>query len=265
MPQTFTIGGSGQTFFVGEGVTVLKTRTVGSDYTNSHRGDFTALNAFFESVGEDLSIYKGTDAGYTPYKAVATDAAGKKATGYIAAVGAGETLGSELITGWENSGSNPFETFTSSGLDITSAINTSGWGVVDVSPYIPSTGALLKYTGDITINSGVLLNLQVDQYPDTNPKTILQSPVTTGIKTYYATSLATQNGLQFVASEAVDFKALNNSLKYITDPPSTAVHIVSSLNGTTRNWASIESGFDPNAIATYQIYLAGMGRTITIS
>jgi len=46
----------------------------------------------------------------------------------------------------------------------------------------------------------------------------------------------------------------NYSIKRVTDPPSTAVHIVSSLNGTTRNWASIESGFDPNTISSWSIY-----------
>lgn len=46
----------------------------------------------------------------------------------------------------------------------------------------------------------------------------------------------------------------NVSLKRVTDPPNTAVHIVSSLNGTTRDWASIESGFDPIGIASWIIY-----------
>lgn len=120
MSQTFTIGGSGQTFFVGEGTTVLKTRTVGSAYTDSHRGDFTVTNAFFESVGEDLSIYKGTDAGYTPYKVIATDSAGKKASGYIGAFGA-PFLVCDPQTGVD------YYTVDTDGVVVTGVVYQNGW------------------------------------------------------------------------------------------------------------------------------------------
>jgi hypothetical protein len=42
-------------------------------------------------------------------------------------------------------------------------------------------------------------------------------------------------------------------VKQILDPPSTGIHIVSSLNGTTRAWENIESGFDLNNIASWSI------------
>jgi len=45
------------------------------------------------------------------------------------------------------------------------------------------------------------------------------------------------------------------SLKQVTDCAATGVHIVSTPNGATRNWASITSGFNPNdASMTFDIY-----------
>ncbi|MFZ2097192.1 MAG: hypothetical protein WAV05_11205, partial [Anaerolineales bacterium] len=43
------------------------------------------------------------------------------------------------------------------------------------------------------------------------------------------------------------------SVKRVTDPPATGVHIVSSLNGVTRAWENIEDGFNPNDIASWEI------------
>jgi len=96
--------------------------SIGSTY---NYGDFTATNAFFWS-SLNLSSYAGTDLGSTPYYIEVLDVAGKKATGYIGAVGAGETLGSETLTGW-TCFAPPFhfETFITSGKDITSAMETA--------------------------------------------------------------------------------------------------------------------------------------------
>jgi hypothetical protein len=59
---------------------------------------------------------------------------------------------------------------------------------------------------------------------------------------------------EYFTSYGTEICEVINKVKRVTDPPATAVHIVSSLNGTTRNWASIESGFDPNTIASWKIY-----------
>ena len=47
------------------------------------------------------------------------------------------------------------------------------------------------------------------------------------------------------------------TLKRITDPPSTGVHIVSAYGGSTRAWTNIDSGFDPNNIVTITIIGGG--------
>ncbi len=216
-----------------------------------NRGDFTATNAFFWS-SLDLSPYHGTDLASTPYYIEVLDGAGKKATGYIGAVGAGETLGSELITGWTNwSGEQGYETFTSSGTDITSAIETGTYGLAGTNNTYKISGELLKFVYNMTLNSG---HLPKAYYNETG---VDWGWLLAGLNTLYKTGggAGTLGNLQFFINEASNYSSVN-SLKQVTDPPSTAVHIVSSLNGTVRNWATKESGFNPNTIASWAIYMS---------
>jgi len=206
-----------------------------------NRGDFTNGNAFFWS-SVDLSFY-------LKHFIELIDAAGKKATGYIGAVGAGETLGSELITGWTNGG---YDTWASAGVDITSAIGLTdalraGW-----QQYTSSSGWLVKlittlaYTGNQPF-------FWILNHPEYTNRTEINDLVV-GANTKYRTLLSAADDIAFITGAITNYSVISNSFKRVTDPPSTAVHIVSSLNGTTRNWASIESGFDPNNIASFKIY-----------
>jgi phage gp37-like protein len=185
----------------------------------------------------------------TPFYIELLDATGKKATGYIGAVGAGETLGSELITGWTNGG---YDTWASAGVDITSTIGLTdalraGW-----QQYTSSSGWLVKlittlaYTGNQPF-------FWILNHPEYTNRTEINDLVV-GANTKYRTLLSAADDIAFITGAITNYSVISNSFKRVTDPPSTAVHIVSSLNGTTRNWASIESGFDPNTIATWKIY-----------
>lgn len=218
----------------------------GSTY---NRGDFTATNAFFWS-SLDLSPYAGTDLGYTPFRIVALDGAGKKAIGYIGAAGAGETLSAT-------------EKFVDGGFaDDTKWVCGAGWSVaggvlgalnaVDTTSsrsfasVLVTVGALYKEvatisgysTGAFRFSDGLTNSLEYNS---------------NGAKTHYYTSRLDEAYLFFQAVGTTTLNIDDASLKQVTDPPATAVHIVSSLNGTTRNWASIESGFDPNTIASWSI------------
>lgn len=48
----------------------------------------------------------------------------------------------------------------------------------------------------------------------------------------------------------------NISLKQVTAPPATGCWVVSTLGGATKNWARVETGFNPNDITGYDLYLA---------
>ena len=65
------------------------------------------------------------------------------------------TVGSELLTGFTNGSSYPFDTFTSSGRDISAAIETSGdWGGCVSNVINATAGEWYKCTFDLTYNSG---------------------------------------------------------------------------------------------------------------
>jgi len=228
-----------------------------------NRGDFTSGNAFFWS-SIDLGWYAGAYPGSTPFYIELLDAAGKKATGYIGAVGAGETL-SELLTnptfdvntdGWmPQSGTlasivggqsnNCLEITRVSGnyQYVSQTANlTSGW-LIKVSGYIKSgtSGNEAYQFGPFQLLGGYLSGTSSGSWTQVS---IYKSCITTQANTFYVIKSTATPGTML-------FDEMN--LKRVTDPPSTAVHIVSSLNGITRNWASIESGFDPNTITSWII------------
>ncbi|MCJ7747952.1 MAG: hypothetical protein MUP27_09415 [Desulfobacterales bacterium] len=233
-----------------------------------NRGDFTATNAFFWS-SLDLSAFAGTDLGSTPFYIEVLDGAGKKATGYIGAVGAGETLGDEILT-------NPsFDVDTSgwSTQDCTSAsiaggqsgkcleITMTGGSAQNVfqAPIIRVTSGLYKLSIYEKSGTSGADAARLVVYSDSWVTEKDVSALTTGSWVQllgYAGALDTSGRFYVIKNSAVAGTMLFDeaSFKHVTDPPSTAVHIVSSLNGTTRDWASIESGFNPNGIVSWKIY-----------
>jgi hypothetical protein len=65
------------------------------------------------------------------------------------------TTTAQTLSGWINSGAIPYETFTSSGDDITSAINTTGAGLAYATDFFtPAVGDIYKITFNFTLNSG---------------------------------------------------------------------------------------------------------------
>lgn len=214
------------------------------------RGDFTDGNAFLWS-SLDLSPYFGA-LGRTPHKAILLDAAGKLAIGYLAGVGAdvAETLGSELITGWTNDPESPYSTLlvNANGHDIDSLIQIGDVVSIAVGDTFIKSGELYKTTNNFTINSGSLDYYYTGAYPNGS----FTKESVSGVLNFYYTGV----GVEFPKVQIVH--SINASAlishKRVIDPPSTACHIVSALNGTTRAWASIESGFNPNTITSWIIY-----------
>jgi len=220
--------------------------SIGSTY---NYGDFTSGNAFFWS-SLDLSALAGTDLGYTPHYIEVLDAAGKKATGYLAGVGAGETLGSEIIT---NAADREFSSDTGfwvKDAGCTIAVGVAHFVAVAVNYGLNQNAALLTYLalykGILTVSNHVAGNLDISSL------TRVSLSTGNGLKTGYI--IGSSNGrFYIIAGTIASLDADDVSFKRVTDPPATAVHIVSALNGTTRNWASVESGFNPNTITSWRI------------
>lgn len=236
-----------------------------------NRGDFTPTNAFFwTSIG--LGPYAGAYPGSTPFYIEALDGTGKKATGYLGAVGAGETLGSELVLnpGMENgtpptnwNAVNAPDTFERSGVQKHSG-NYSSHVIELHSAYAgfrsdnfsTTAKALYKILGEYFLVSGVIFCGYFGG--DSNTRYIPSCSITGSwqhLEEIFNDPVGGAGAfIQYYSNGfAAEFYGDDVSWKRITDPPATAIHIVSSLNGTTRNWASIEGGFDPNTITSWII------------
>ena len=241
-----------------------------------NRGDFTATNAFFW-CSLDLSAYAGTDVGSTPYSILLTDAAGKTASGFLGAAGAGETL--ESTGGPLNDG----ELLTNPTFDT----DTTGWSALD-STLASIDGGQSGKCLEETQTGGATPGFR--QFPTVITLSLLRGSLyvklgTSGVPgfrlsddflgIYYVINDATSSWVQSSGymtplAGGTSFSIRNwgpssgtflsdeVSLKRVLDPPSTGVHIVSAYNGTTRAWANIESGFNPNTITT-AVICGGVG------
>lgn len=201
--------------------------------------DFSAADVLTNYLGRKLTI---------------TDSKGKKLVGYIKAAGTGETLDSELISSWTNNVTNPYETFTSSGKDITSAINTTTTGFCTSTVGV-SANKLYNAVTNLTLNSGTAPNLRL--YDDN--KVIIAASV--GAQTGYVTATATSNAIGYYISVATNF-SVTASLKQVLTPSATGVTIVSTPGGTTYNWASVESGFNYYDASNYTYEIANINYAI---
>ena len=212
--------------------------------------DETGYSAYRISLYDGQSWFGGTHAttdlatqfASTGYLLKVTDTGGKSAYGYIGAAEGGEALGSELLSGW----------------DFTSGWGTTNATINDADTYtLTAAAGYIKRAGLLTVNK---------QYKAVTAWTVssgnnkildgaggtayLESP--TG-GTGYGVAKDAMLLLRGVDNGAVvDVSSL--SIKEVTSSDITAVTIYKSTALSTEGWASIQSGFDPNAISTFEVY-----------
>lgn len=247
------------------GVTIVSTRE-GATYNWTSKESGFDYNA---SAGYTYKIY---DINPLPVKngnlLVVRDSAGKAIQGWIKAAGTSETLGSELITGWSNSGGGwDYETLTvnANGHDIDSAIETGSAAQADAVKTI-TIDSLVKMVTDITINSGGSPKYSISPlYGTLNNSTVVDA-------TNYI-SWSVSSGIGVYIQEATNFSLLA-SVKQVLTPSATGVTIVSIKGGSTYNFAAKDSSFNYNDSSgyTYQIYrvnslveVSGFGGAVTAS
>jgi len=117
-----------------------------------------------------------------------------------------------LVGGWTNNGSFPYETFTQSGLDITSAINTTAYGALNKTwTAVPGRTYTAKF--NLTLNSGVAPRLFVQttssfgnglEYQTVNGVNCFTFRATMSSSSYF--TFATSNG------DATNFSVANLEL-----------------------------------------------------
>ena len=214
----------------------------------------------FIDIGADISTdYAGADTGDHDYLIEVYDSAGKKATGYIGAIGGGETLSGDErvtngtfdanVTGW--SVASPPVTLT---------WNASGWadgdragGAYSVHAYqsISSlvVGGLYKTSLNIIAISDKLNLFFAGNY--------INSVATTGVKNFYSLTKNVAADITFSYSDSsnatVSFDDV--SIQQVTDCHTNGVHIISTADGSTQNWASIDAAFNYNDQSGYTYFI----------
>lgn len=199
------------------------------------------------------------------YMIVATDSTGKKAWGYIGEQGTGETLGTYIVN------------------DDCSADNVANWSVstdagdavvFDTDHYVQSTtdGSVYLYkANNLTLTVGALYKVGKTVKRDTACNfhntylgtdyysIILQNTVpTTSYVDYsaYATALTGWDSLGLRVSHGTvpaTVSLKNIYMQLVTTPTANGVKIYSTKTGSTQSWANVETGFNANAISSYEI------------
>jgi len=195
------------------------------------------------------------------------DSAGKVAWGWLKAAGSGETLSAELLTNGDFSGTWGANDVPQ-GWAIFSAPDASNYlaaddandrlqvvsdgsamGVLQATPPL-SPSQLYKYALDIYAVDAGTGKIQISTIA------AIKTFTAAGAYTGYKTSVSGDNNVYLARSAACDFTANSISIKQVTTPPATGATIVSTPGGSTQNWAYIQSGFNPNSIATWDVYAA---------
>ena len=134
--------------------------------------------------------------------------------------GGGETLGSELVTGWTN---NDFTSLTSSGSDITSAVGDGSKNHDLYSNTLNITaGDTFKITFTLGGNPGSSLDFRLSPHTHLGSADYDTSALSAGTYTYYITSGITDSTSFFgfrSANEVCDFSVTNFSVKKINGNP----------------------------------------------
>jgi hypothetical protein len=243
---------------------------------------------FHDSV--DFSTYAGDDAGVTPYELVFEDAAGKCAMAYAAAQGGGESLDSELVangTAWTGAtGTTPPTGWnTASGKVGVHTITDSGDGApYDVCLKLETNNPVQVYPTtycNSTVSVGALYKESTAYKKGTAPICYISIGSTSGGFDYHnnahnnaAWATYTKNFTAKTTTASVGLVGSNDqntaglfslfdtvSLKKYLDIPTTGLHLVSAMGGTTRNMKSVDAGFDSNQIVKVRVYRTGQTDT----
>tara|TARA_R110002110_G_scaffold9168_1_gene45420 strand:- start:86 stop:1456 length:1371 start_codon:yes stop_codon:yes gene_type:complete len=137
-------------------------------------------------------------------------------------VSAAETLGSDLASSltWVSDATNPLETLTSSGNEVTEAANTTGWGIAATTGFTLTAGVVYKLVFDFTLNSGAVPNkvlIAVGTSLGSNQKFIITG-ISNGLQTHYFSVDSTRADYRFGVREN---SATNWSISDLTIEPVT--------------------------------------------
>jgi len=144
------------------------------------------------------------------------------------------TAGAELVDGWTNNVSYPFETFTpGSGSAITQAVNTTGYGICYKDVGVVIVGEWFRIAWNLTLNSGTVPYVRTSRNNTSNVPhnfNVLAGVAGANVRTYKAANAETNQHAVYMADtgQATDFAVADYSLKRIT---LSTLHSVTALPG----------------------------------
>ncbi len=225
--------------------------------------------AFLRVQGVDLSPFAGVEGSSTPYVIDLKDANGKEATGFIGAADAAETLGDEEVTNGE------FSSDTSAWSGTNCTLASVGGGQAGNCLEITRTGGSYqqaRQTCSLTVGKLYEISAYVKSGTSGNETYVVGVWGSATDFNVYLTGTSSGTWAQrtgyFVAEETSLMVCLRKTtttegtmlfdtvtLKEVAHVGTDGVHIVSAENGATRNWQSVESGFEYNGSSyTFDIY-----------
>lgn len=146
------------------------------------------------------------------------------------------------ITGWTNSVTNPFETFTSSGSQITSAINTTNNGLCYTNILGLTGNRMYKVTVDITVTSGEC-KFYISDPNVTSVRSSTTTITSTGVHTIYLSTITVYDGCSLNLLTSINTNFAVNSIS-IQQSDAVAPTITAQLGtkSVTSSALSIVSG-----------------------
>lgn len=210
--------------------------------------DFTAASVLTAHIGKLLIV---------------RDSLGRTIQGWIKKAGTSESVGeTNLVTSWTNQ-AEAWETFTSNGVTISEAANTSGAARALSNSFTLSVGALCKTTLDVVINSGgaatsPFTTIFADSAGATQASTVRKNIISTTSYAFYGTYTSSAFKWNAIRSESsvVNCSVNNYFFSQVLTPSATGVTIVSLKGGVLYNWSAKNTAFNYNDAAgyTYRIY-----------
>lgn len=193
--------------------------------------------AMFYHPTIDFSQFAGTDTGGAARLIQFEDSAGLKATAYCGARGGGETLGSDVFAGW-------------SLLSGWTAINA----IINDSDTFTTTAAYGYVAKSVAVTAGSLILTGISSNQDIGVVQVLNAiPLIISPSDAYSTTLTGNFRVRNTINAAVT-TITKISCKKLTDVPTTGLHLLSAQNGTTRNMATQDVGFNPNGIVGVTVW-----------
>jgi hypothetical protein len=176
------------------------------------------------------------------------DSSNRMLKGVLKAAGTGETLGDDLLSGWDFT--SGWSTAAASIIDANSFSTPSGSGGVYKSN-IATAGYLYKITYERTTTAGGSTLRFSGTGLVTSPGFI---PVSTGV--YYYQSITGFSSIYLAhATSAGQTDVISMKVEAVLTPSATGVTIVSSKGGATQSFASKDASFTYNAASyRYAIY-----------